>query len=357
LSKTDSIGVDTKEVWFFGARIPLWLIGVIIVVVVFTGGMGAGFKIKGLDFSDLWGVGEECFVGGVDFSVDESDWQANTAAAPTSPAFSLYYGKPGASSVGKPIAAAGSTITVDGSGTVWLDLYGGTDFYMIPDYSVMKSVNPKCTNLVIEDYDGDGVLDYLASFDVCNVGKTGQGVNPTFDITFPLLDQDTTGLTLTAPTNATGVGEDDTVATYTWTLSGLAEDDGFVISRIWAETNQTNENDGFDLEKMSFGGGHTIKRINGASLVSQGSINNPIDEENGDYNAYYLESADEDDPLATGSLLVYRETDEPDELDIKLVVHHDFATNESYDIRLCIRYLTPDGTDADLEAPFHIDEA
>lgn len=356
MGKDDIIGVDTKELRVLGTRIPIWLIAVIIVVVVFTGGLGTGFKLKDLNPARWFEPGEEGnFVGGVAFTIDESDWQANIAAAPTSPTFALYYTKPGAASVGKPVAAAGSTISVDGSGYVWLDLYGGTDFYMIPDYNVMKASNPKLTQLVIEDYDGDGTLDYLAQFDVANVGVTGQGVNPTFDIAFPLLDQDTTSLAISAPADQTGLGSTEQVVTATHTLSGVTADDGFIITEIWYTTNSSSEGTDLDFESLTISGGWTVKMINGASMSLISKVNDPIGEENAYYNAWYIEADDDNDPLASSGLMVYRETDAVDELDLK--VNMRWTGSHQVTVTCNVKYITPGGTKATLTDTLTLNDA
>lgn len=354
MSNKDPIG----EVRIFGARFPILYTAIIIILVVFGLGIGGGMKLRDLNLSSLWeGVDDENFRGGVAFTIDEADWSANIAAAPTSPAFSLYYDQPTEMSVGKPVATGGSTITVDGGGDVWIDLYGGSDFYLIPDYSVLKSANPLCTGLTIEDYDDDGSMDYLARFDVSDVGETGQGVNPTMDISLPLLDQDTTSLAISAPADQTALGEAETVVTIEWTMSGVTADDGCIISEIWVTTNATTEGDRIDMEELSIGGGHVAKRISGSSMSEVSKINDPVKEENNNYNAWYIEADDDNDPLSNGALFVYRPTDETDDLDLKLNVRITFATNNKVDLTMNIRYVTPAGAKADLTDTCRLAEA
>ena len=339
-------------------NLPLSYVAWIVVIVVLFGGMGLGARLKDLNIGDLWGApSDENFVGGVAWAIDEADWQANIAAVPTTPAFSLYFTMPSGVSVGKPIAVGGSTISVDGSGFVWIDMYGGTDFYLIPDYAVLKSVNPRARDLVISDYDNDGSLDYMVKFDVGDIGVTGQGINPTMDITLPLLDQDTGGLAISAPADQTGLGEAEVVATITHTLSGLAADDGYMISEIWYTTNATTEGDRVAFEELSFSGGVTAKKITGAAMSDISKINSPIKEENGNYNAWYILADEDNDPLSKGGLFVYRATDETDDLALKINVRCTFATNNKVSITAHVRYVTPAGVKADLTDTISLEEA
>ena len=69
----------------------------------------------------------------IDFEIDQSDWKAGGAATPTTPVYSYFYDEPSLGDTGVGITVAGEDITViaDNDGIIWLDVYGGTDFYLV----------------------------------------------------------------------------------------------------------------------------------------------------------------------------------------------------------------------------------
>lgn len=329
-----------------GATIPNYLIILVVVILAVTGGLGLGIKIRSQklirDAMDTFeGVVDEGapsgdnFIGGVAFAIDETDWLAHGAATPTSPVFSLFYDLPTSkTAVGKSIATGGSTISVDGSGYVWIDLYGGTDFYLVE--SAIRAGNPnKITSVVYNDWDQDGSLDMLVKCDVSDVGVTGQGVAPTYDINLPLLDVDVTGLTSDNPADQTAIGEVEVVVQVEHKLSACTAADGFVISEIKYVTNSTNEGDQLVFEELDVSGQWT--------LTGPNYFQTPIDQENGNYQVWYIQADDKQDPLDPGAAMVYRETNKGDSLTLSANVRVTFATNDVYSVALTVTIVDPAG--------------
>lgn len=346
-----------------GTSIPNTWIIIIVVILAISGGLGAGIKMKSQrmarDVAEGIGdvLGDEGaapdtrgnYVGGVAFAIDETDWLAHIAAAPTGPSYNLFYELPTAkTAVGKSVSTSGSTISVDGSGFVWIDLYGGSDFYLVE--SALRAGNPaKVQSVVYNDWDQDGSLDMLVKFDVANIGVTGQGIAPTYDINLPLLDTDVTGLTSDSPADQTGLGEVEVVVQVEHKLSLCNAADGFVISEIKYVTNSTNEGDQITFEELDVSGQWT--------LTGPNYFRAPIKTENGDYQVWYILADDRQDPLDPGAAMVYRETNRGDSLTLSANCRLTLATNNMIEVTLTVTITDPAGVKSTITDLVLLDEA
>jgi len=344
----DPLGTST----FGKAKIPNTYIVIVFVLLIFTGGLGLGVKMRaqnavqdaadfiaGEDMPD--GVDGENFIGGITMSLDEVDRWDNAAASPTSPLFNIYDSSPIIGAFGKPLAAGGDTLAVTGSGYMWIDVYGGTDYYLLPDYNMMKANNPRLTQMVINDWDVDGKLDYLVQFDVSDVGVTGQGIAPQLDMYLPLLKTDISTPAFDNPDDQTSIGSSETVIELIHTLSGVSEHEGYYISELWYTTNSTYEGDDVEFESISFGGGYDVYKVSGTSLIEITNVNEPVKKENGDYGAWYVEAVDDNDPLARGGLLVVRPTDAADTFTLTVKIRCTLTADVT--VTAHMKYVSPAG--------------
>lgn len=332
-----------------------WIVVALIFVVMFTG-VGAGLRARanlksGQEYiEDLSGVEapfDEGREGGftrsaitVSLIVSQNDWQAGGSATPTTPVYTYFYSKPSADDTGEAITVAAEDVSVKASngGILWIDCYGGTDFYLVE--SAFKNANPEVEQVVTEDWDGDGKLDFLAKLDLSQFLRGEQSFKPTFTLSMPLLDVDVAGLTSTNPANQGSIGTSETVVTIDWDLSAITAEDGAEITELYIVTNTTRQGEDLRLEEMYFTGQWTV--------LGQKSWSNPVLTTYGDYSGYYIKAGDNNDPLDPGGIIVFRDTNKADKLSISVNIRVTGESSEVYLIDLYVTFVTPAGVTSEV---------
>jgi hypothetical protein len=325
-----------------------WLVIAVIVVIMFTG-IGAGIRarlnvpsgqeILGMEEPTEW-VGEPGKFDRdqitVSLVVSQSDWQAGGSATPTTPVYTLYHGRPGKDSSGNSLTVAGEDIQVKASenGRVWIDCYGGTDFYLVED--ALRDANPEIKNVVKEDFDGDGKLDFLAELDLSGFLIGSQEFKPSYTLSMPLLDVDITGVTSSNPADQSSIGTSETVVTIKHTISAVTAEDGLVISELYYTTNSTREGDDLRFEELYITGQWTV---DGPTAIAS-----PVHKTYGDYSGYYIYADESNEPLDDKAMMAYRDTGRADDMTVSVNIRVTGETSEVYVVTLYITLVQPDGT-------------
>lgn len=345
-----------------------WLI--IIVAVIFFTSLGAGIRQRyglpgtnidediGLDLTGEEGVqpGEgpsgEQYVRNqitIDFEIDQSDWQAGGAATPTTPVYSYFYEMPEQDESGTGITVGGEDIMIKASndGIIWIDAYAGTDFYLVEE--ALRSANPNIVDsVVINDYDDDDQFDMLIKLDMSDFLREDFQYKPTYVLELPLLDVDVAGLDDDNPADHAGMGTSANTTTIVWKYTGLTANDGFVLSDLVVKTNDTEKGNDVLLRTMTISGTVTVcdstgRVLSGSSL----SLSPEVGYIGGSYAAYYTHSANDDEPLDTEALLIYRDTNAGDGLYFTLSFTSYFEGTEAVLIDIQYTLTSPDGTTAE----------
>lgn len=327
----------------------------IVAVVMFTG-LGAGIRRRanlktGQEYIDeFMGDGADEWTGTgeapkgkysrsmitISLIVSQSDWQAGGAASPTTPVYKMFYEQPTADSSGEDLTVAGEDVTIKASndGVIWIDAYGGTDFYLLPDE--IEGSNSEVSQIVHEDYDADGKMDLLIECDLSAFLMGPQDFKPSFTLSMPLLDLDVTSLADNNPADITSIGTSETVTNIEWVLSGVTAEDGLVISELYFVTNSTRQGEDIRFEELYFGGQWTVE--------GQTSWNSPIDYTYGDYTAYYIKAPDNNDPLSSGTVMAFRDTNKADTFDVSVNARMTLETGNNILVDLYVTCVSPDGT-------------
>lgn len=329
-----------------GIKIPnIWIIAV--VFVVFFTGIGAGIRARynlpsGQDvIEDLTTTegttpsGEEPFWGALTVSINQQDLLAKASASPTSASYILYQEYPVQGSTGTVITASGTTVDIkkESKGIIYMMIFGGTDFYI---FEQEFTQNAEVLSIEKRDYDKDGDLDFIAKLDISDVAPPNPGYQPTYALNLPLLDLDVTGLTSSSPADQTALGETEVVVNVEWTISGLTAQDGAVLTELKFTTNSTDENDKVALEELYLGGQWTVRGV-GEDFADGGRTTY------GDYAEWYVEADEINDYLSDGAVMVYRETNKADSLDVSLNVRCTFSTNNQVVITMSATFVNPSG--------------
>lgn len=298
-------------------------------------GMGAiGGVMDFLGMGVVTSVSEE-YYGNINIIINQQDNLAGGAVTPTTPIYSLYHEAPARFGAGIALTPAGTTLEVNPSdnGYIYLDMYTGDDFYMVED--TFRRANARVVETYWNDFDTDGRDDFIAKIYVGDVGTPGQAQTPTVTLVVPLLDEDVAGLADGDPADQTGIGETETVVSITWTLSGFTAGDGAYLTRLYFTTNSTRGGDHVQFEEMTLSGGWT--QTSGAQTY----FPNPIHEENGNYEAWYIDADDYLEPHQ--GMRLWRSTNEPDTMYLTLNIRCTFSTNNKVDITMYAVFMTPDG--------------
>jgi len=333
-----------------GFKIPNWFL---IALVIFLFGTSYGLKVR----QNVGDIGESIlgdfglepdtsqtedrndmrvpFYGNLDISINIMDMLAGASASPTSDAYTYHKNKPTSHSVGEAITIAGSTHRMDQrmSGKFWLEIYGGSDFYVPIEY--FKASNPMCVSAMWEDYDSDGTDELLAHFDVSQISEPDPNTNPDLVVVMPVLDIDTTSWSDDNPSDITGIGETEVVQTVTWKLSGITAEDAAYITELYFSTNVTKEGEDIKIEEVTLSGGWV--QSSGAPLHFSG----PVRVENQYYYTYYIYPNDRTD--YHNGIRVWRDTNEADTLYVTANVRCTFETNDETEITLNIVTADPSG--------------
>ena len=333
-----------------------WLVILLVFVVFFTG-IGAGLRARtglpsGQDvIDDILGPVDPGFVPSakyvhelitIDFEIDQSDWQAGGTATPTTPVYSYFYEEPSDGDTGVGITVAGEDLTIKASndGIVWLDVYGGTDFYLVD--SIIRGSNPEVVETKIVDWDGDDTLDFLVKLDLSRFLKSVHQYKPTYVMELPLLDVDVAGLDDNDPANIESIGTAQVTVTMVWTISGVTAEDGYAISELWVVTNDTAKGVDVTLKTMTLSGGHTIVgHPGGITLQPEHTTIGAT------YAVYYIRPSDADEPLNDDALIIFRDTNMGDTMYFSLNVQCNFEATDDISLILYYTLVSPDGTMAE----------
>jgi len=341
-----------------------WLVIFVVFILLFTG-FGVGFRQRanipsGQDLiGDLLAleVTDEDWVPSrdeyerssitIDFEIDQSDWQAGGAATPTGPVYSYFYGEPTEGDTGIGITPAGEDITVraDYDGIIWIDLYGGSDFYVID--TVIRSAIPECKSTKVVDWDGDDNLDLLMQLDLSRFLMEDFQYKPTYVMELPLMDVDVAHA-IDSPA-AQVVGTAQITKTITWKYTACDAEDGYAISELYVLTNDTAKGVDLTLKALTISGTHTIER--GSSTLQP--IHTSI---GGAYAAYYIQPSDVSEPLDPDNLIIFRDTNMGDEMYFSVQVQCNFEANDDLLVSIYIVVVDPAGTTAVLTDGVELNE-
>jgi hypothetical protein len=275
----------------------------------------------------------------IDFEIDQSDWKAGGTVTPGSPVYSYFYDEPTEGDTGIGITVAGEDITIiaDNDGMIWIDAYGGTDFYLIQ--SVLRGL-PNVKMVKVNDWDNDDDLDCLIKLDLSRFLKEQHEYKPTYVMELPLLDIDVAGLDDDDPADQRTLGTGGGTVEVTWKYTGVDAQDGYVISELWVLTNDTVKGNDVTLKSMTVSGSHTV--IGGTKTYSPDH-----DSIGGAYASYYIRTADSGEALDPANLQIYRATNAGDAIYFTLQVQHSLESADNVTIAIYFTLVTPDGTTAE----------
>jgi hypothetical protein len=281
-------------------------------------------------------VGGQEYYGNVQFIINRNDHLAGGAVTPTSDAYSLFHAEPYEGLSAIAITASGTTteVTRNDAGYIWMTLYGGTDFYIVED--AFLNGNPRVKSSYWKDYDNDGDDDFVIKVYVGDVGVIGSAQTPTCTLSLPLLDEDVASYSDDSPADITGIDETEVVQAVTWKLSGITAEDGAFLTRLYFATNATRGGDDIRFEELSLSGGWV------SSSGAKTYWGSPVKEENGNYEAWYINPADYLE-YHQGER-VWRATNDADTLYVTVNVRCTLNTNEQYEVTLYADFLDPDGS-------------
>lgn len=329
-----------------------WLVIALVFVLFFTG-VGAGLRARynlpsgqdvlGMeDTGDGW-VADKYVKNSVtiDFEIDQSDKEAGGAVTPTSPVYSYFYDEPREGDTGVGITVGGEDITIkaENDGVIWIDAYGGSDFYLVDSF--IRNSNPEVKATKITDWDGDDTLDYLIKMDLSRYLKDEAQFKQTYVMEMPLLDVDVTGLDDDDPADQTSIGTTQTTVTVTWKYTGVTAEDGYCISELYVLSNDTVKGNDILFKDMSISGTHTV--VDNPSGVS---IEPQHDSVGGAYAGYYIRTSDSDEPLDTENLILFRDTNMGDAIYFSVQIQCNFESGDVVTVDISFLLCSPDGTTA-----------
>lgn len=333
-------------------RVPnSWLVILTLFVIFFTG-IGAGLRARwdlpsgqdllGVEDLDEWVAPADKYVRQtitIDFEIDQSDWQAGGAAGPTTPCYTYFNSEPKQGDTGVGITVGGEDITLraENDGVIWIDAYGGTDFYLIP--SVLRGSNPEVLLVKVNDWDNDDTLDCLIKLDLSRFLKEQHEYQPTYVMEMPLLNVDVADLDDDNPADQRAIGTAQTTVTVTWAYSGVTAEDGYAISELYVLSNDTVKGNDITFKDMTVSGTHTLAQGGSTLDPSHDSIG-------GAYAAYYVRTHDSDEPLDPENLILFRDTNMGDTVYFSVQIVCNFETNDTVLVDITWILCSPDGTQA-----------
>ncbi|MDH5686270.1 MAG: hypothetical protein OEZ48_00165 [Candidatus Bathyarchaeota archaeon] len=323
---------------------------ILILLLIFTP-LGVAIKTGAIDIARIFVPAEvieqiedvteteegeyEGYFGTCQFKLILGDYFTGAAVTPTNQKSILYHEVPAKGTTGTAITASGTTTEVlksDG-GIVWMEIYSGDDYFLMESEFLASKANERVVDSYWEDYDQDGKDEFVVKLDIADVGERGQGLTPTVSLSLPLLDEDVTGITDDDPSTIVGIGTSENVTIVTWKFSGLTAQDGFAIARLYFATNSTRGGDDVRMENLRLTGGWTV-----AGRTTWAA---PIDEDNGNYEAWYVRT---DDYLEVhNGVLVYRQTNAGDSLYVELTVRCTMETDDVVNFDIYIDILSAAG--------------
>ena len=266
--------------------------GVLILAVLVIGGSFYIYKNYLIPKETIPISESEIYIGGINFKISQTDSLAGGTHAPTNPVYYFYHSEPTSWGTGISITASGTVIEVtkEDKGYCWMALYCGDDEYF--DLNKILSANSRIKQWYYKDLDGDDVSELVLKLWVGNVGVTGQGVDPSFTLALPMIDEDVAGWTDDNPDDKSAIGTTaGTEITVTWKFEGISLYDGGVIAQIYFMTNSTLKGDDIKLDEVRIFGDTTIDTRNLPS-----STLHPVKEVSGNYGAYFFSPDDYEDP-------------------------------------------------------------
>jgi len=327
-------------------EIPNWAIVLIIIAIVLTP-IGAAIKTGLIDTAKLFGLetgevkeeeelpAEQIYYGAAQFKVVQGNYFTGAAVTPTNPIYTMFHSKPTKGVAGTAITASGTTteINKEDNGYVYMEIYGGDDYYIKEDAFLLESTNPRIKDSYWEDFDADGKDDFIIKLWVGDVGERGQGLTPVVSLSLPLVSEDDGNIADDNPADITGIGTSEVVKSCTWKLSGIPEQKGYAIARLYIGTNTTRGGDDIRFENLKMYGGWTVE--------GQSSWSMPIREENGNYEAWYIATSDYTEVHLATKIL--REKNVADALFVELSARCTFETGDHITVTLYVDFITAEG--------------
>jgi hypothetical protein len=278
----------------------------------------------------------EQYYGNVQFIINRVDHLAGGAVTPTSDAYSLFHQEPYQGLGAIAITPAGTTTEVnrEDQGYVWMSLNSGDDFYLIED--AFLAANSRIKQHYWKDYDNDGEEEYIIKMYVGDIAQIGTAQTPTATLSLPLLDEDVASYSDDNPSDIASIGTSEVVQTVTWKLSGITAEDGAFLTRLYFATNSTRGGDDVRLEEVTLSGGWVT------SSGAQTYYASPVKEENGDYEAWYINPQDYLE--YNQGQRIWRDTNEADTLYIDINVRCTFESGDAVLLDIYADFLDPDGS-------------
>ena len=323
---------------------------ILIVLLIFTP-LGVAIKTGAIDLARIFvpaeviegiediteeGEGEyEGYFGTCSFKLVQGDFFSGAAVTPANAKYVLFHQVPGKGVTGTAITASGTTTEIlkSDKGQLWMEIYGGDDYFLMESEFLASNANERVVDSYWEDYDLDGKDEFVVKLDVADVGERGQGLTPTVSLSLPLLDEDVTSITDDDPADIVGIGTSENITIVTWKFSGLTAEDGLSIARLYVATNSTRGGDDVRMENLRLTGGWTV-----AGRTTWAA---PIDEDNGNYEAWYIKTDDYLEPH--NGVLAYRQTNAGDSLYVELTVRCTMETDDVVNFDIYIDILTAAG--------------
>jgi hypothetical protein len=282
----------------------------------------------------------EIYSGNIKWVIDETDFLATGSHTSTNEIFYLFNSEP----MDESDAGGGNQLTTSGEvvdlpaenkGWAWIGVHNGDDEYMIAQWleSTFKGLNSRCKEIKWRDITGDDKDEMICKFWVGDI-KVGSSQDPVVTIQFPWIDEDVSGITEDSPSDQSSIGTGSgTTVTITWLFSGLAEEDGYVIGKLYFVTNDTREGNDVRLKNLELSGG--------VDVYGKTSWSVPESTSAGDYEAYYFNPKDYTDPM--DGILVYRDTDAPDQLYVTLTIDCYFEASDCVTVDVYMETVGGDG--------------
>lgn len=286
------------------------------------------------------GLAGGAYYGNVNFVIAQSNELTGATAAPTSPVYGLFTSFPTVGSAPKPITVTGTVYDIpkEANGICYIQAYAGTDFFL--DTGHIKGMNSWISDVIVSDWDVDGIDEILLKCDVSKIAPVNPNQNPTLTISIPCVHED---IVLTVDTPADQTKGDTAVAgEITWTISGMTADYGACFAKLYVSTNCTGVSGAIEARGLELNGGYT------ASSGMKKSWSLPIYTDDGaTYTAWYVKgginSASNDYNDYPDGLLVWRKTAEPDTLTVTWKYQLNLGTIPACNATLNFQLIDTDG--------------
>ena len=274
---------------------------------------------------------EKIYYGNLKITIAESNWFDGGSETTSNAVYTFWHGSTGYKGVtGTSISASGTTVEVtkDDQGWIYMRLHAGDSHFIA--WWVLQDANPRIKDVWWEDIDEDGDNDLMVKIWVGDIGERGQASTPVLALNLPLIDEDVTGLTDDDPSDISSIGTSEVVKQITWKISGCSEKAGFAIARIYFVTNSSTGGDDVKFEELTLSG-----------LGIEKSWDNPEEEQDNNYYAYYYKPADYKE--VSNAIMAYRGISKADALYVTVNVRCTFESGDAVQVTLKMDILDTDG--------------